>query len=307
MANVLITGGLGYIGTVLTNLYLNNLGDEVTVVDKKRDFTRENELQNSNIKFREIDILNKKELKKIVSNSDIIYHLAGVTDVPRLKNDDADKVNEEIYQIGVIGTRNILETASSDTKIIFPSTHVIFEGLEEVKLEISEEETVQPLLTYAQTKVTNENEIKESGLNYVILRLGSVHGFAGASTRLNIMSNFFSKIAAEKGEINLHGGGQQLKSLVSVFDVATALKYTAENNKIKKEVFHCVSENILVKDVAKICKSIEDEVTINNSNEQVPNLGYGLTSKKIIDNGFNFKVLLEETIKEMIKELINGK
>ena len=307
MSNVLITGGLGYIGTVLTNLYLNNLEDEITVVDKKRNLTRENELQNSNIKFREIDILNKKELKKIVSNSDIIYHLAGVTDVPRLKNHAADKINEEIYQIGVIGTRNILETASRDAKIIFPSTHVIFEGFEEVKLEISEEETAQPLLTYAQTKVTNENEIKESDLNYVILRLGSVHGFAGTSTRLNIMPNIFSKIAAEKGEINLHGGGKQLKSLVSVFDVATALKYTAENNQIKKELFHCVSENILVKDVAKVCKSIVDEVTINVSNEQVPNLGYGLSSQKLIETGFNFKVLLEESIKEMINEWKNGK
>tara|TARA_E500000178_G_C17038427_1_gene764935 strand:+ start:11753 stop:12676 length:924 start_codon:yes stop_codon:yes gene_type:complete len=307
MSKILITGGLGYIGTALTNLYLNNLEDDITIIDKKRDPLRENQFQNNNIEFIEIDILNKKELRKIVSNSNIIYHLAGVTDVPRLKNDNVDMKNEEIYQIGVNGTRNILETASRDAKIIFPSTHVVFEGLEKVKLEISEEESTQPLLTYAETKVTNENEIKDSDLNYVILRLGSVHGFVANSTRLNIMPNIFSKIAAEKGEINLHGGGKQLKSLVSVFDVAAALKYTAENNELQKELFHCVSENILVKDVAKICKTIVDEVKINISNEKVPNQGYGLSSKKLMATGFNFKVLLLESITEMINEWKNGK
>ena len=296
MVRVLITGGLGYIGTVLTNLYIENLEDEITVIDKKRDAIRENELLKNNVNFREIDILNKKELKKIVSNFDIIYHLAGVTNVPRLKIDNDEKINDEIYNIGVVGTRNILETASRDTKIVFPSTHVIFEGLEEVKLKITEEETPKPILTYSKTKLINENDIKKSGLNYVILRLGSVHGFSGTSTRLNIMANTFSKIAAEKGEITLHGGGNQLKSLVSVFDVASALKYTAENNLIRKEIFHCVSENILVKDVAKLCKSIVDDVTINVSNEKVPNKGYGLSNQKLIKSGFEFKVLLSESI-----------
>ena len=121
------------------------------------------------------------------------------------------------------------------------------------------------------------------------------------------MPNIFSKIAAEKGEINLHGGGKQLKSLVSVFDVAAALKYTAENNELQKELFHCVSENILVKDVARICKTIVDEVKINISNEKVPNQGYGLSSKKLMATGFNFKVLLLESITEMINEWKNGK
>ena len=71
MVRVLITGGLGYIGTVLTNLYIEDLEDEITVIDKKRDAIRENELLKNNVNFREIDILNKKELKKIVSNFDI--------------------------------------------------------------------------------------------------------------------------------------------------------------------------------------------------------------------------------------------
>ena len=99
MVRVLITGGLGYIGTVLTNLYIENLEDEITVIDKKRDAIRENELLKNNVNFREIDILNKKELKKIVSNFDIIYHLAGVTNVPRLKIDNDEKINDEIYNI----------------------------------------------------------------------------------------------------------------------------------------------------------------------------------------------------------------
>ena len=66
MSKVLITGGLGYIGTVLTNLYSDNSDNDITVIDKKRDLVRENELLNRDINFKEVDILDKKELKKII-------------------------------------------------------------------------------------------------------------------------------------------------------------------------------------------------------------------------------------------------
>ena len=65
-------------------------------------------------------------------------------------------------------------------------------------------------------------------------------------------------------------------------------------------------KNILVKDVAKLCKSIVDDVTINVSNEKVPNKGYGLSNQKLIKSGFEFKVLLSESIKQMIGEWKDG-
>ena len=61
----------------------------------------------------------------------------------------------------------------------------------------------KPVLEYSKGKAQSEKDLIESGKNYVILRLGSVYGKSYDSTRLNIMPNLFSKIAAGDGEIKL--------------------------------------------------------------------------------------------------------
>ena len=65
---------------------------------------------------------------------------------------------------------------SNDCKIIMPSTHVIYEGLEKVSKNIEEDEPAKPMLSYGNSKFINENQLKQSGKNYIILRLGSVYG-----------------------------------------------------------------------------------------------------------------------------------
>ena len=61
------------------------------------------------------------------------------------------------------------------------------------------------------------------------------------------MPNLFSKTAALGGEIKLHNGGKQLKSLVNVIDVARSMKFVGENNKINQEIINCSNEALTVK------------------------------------------------------------
>ena len=111
-----------------------------------------------------------------------------------------------------------------------------------------------PVLTYSKGKVQTEEDLEKSGKNYVVLRLGSAHGYGGDSMRINIMPNLFSKMSATGNPIKLFGGGVQWKSLVSVYDVARCMKFMAEQNDINREVFHLCNENKTVKEVAEICK-----------------------------------------------------
>ena len=83
-----------------------------------------------------------------------------------------------LKKIAIEGTNNVLNAISQKSKIIFPSTHVIFEGLKETKKNITENEEPSPILVYAASKVQNEKDIKNSNKNYVILRLGSVYGLS---------------------------------------------------------------------------------------------------------------------------------
>ena len=306
MKKILITGGLGYIGTELAKILSGySRQHKITVIDKAFYSSRINNLKNWGIDYKQLDILNKGELKKFIYDFDVIYHLAGITEVPRVSSESNNSANKEIKEVGVLGTKNIINFSNPNCKIIFPSTHVVFEGLPSVKKSIDENVIPQPVLEYSKTKYQSEIDLIKSGKNYIILRLGSVYGKSDDSTRLNIMPNLFAKITAIDGELSLFGGGKQLKSLVNVVDVARALQFVGDNEKIKKEIFHISNETFTVKQVADICKRVNKNIRIKLTDDEIPNLGYGLSSKKIKKMGFKYLYDLPNSISEMYEDWKN--
>jgi nucleoside-diphosphate-sugar epimerase/2-polyprenyl-3-methyl-5-hydroxy-6-metoxy-1,4-benzoquinol methylase/quercetin dioxygenase-like cupin family protein len=298
---ILITGGLGYIGYELCKIYSgSSWSDKITVIDKNFFSERVKQLTDWNIEFYQGDILDHNFISKFVPNADVIHHLAGITNVAYVKSDQNLERDNLIKSTAIQGTNNILKLMKADAKIIFPSTHVVFDGLNKTEKLITETRKKNPTLAYSKSKSQNEDDIIKSRKNYVILRLASVYGFSTDSTRIQIVPNLFSKITAENGTIKLFGKGVQLKSLVSLIDVARCFKYVEENNKVNKEIFHLSRENLTIKDIALKCKKINPKVRIIETNDEIPNKGYTIDSKKIKKTGFNFLYNLENSLREMI-------
>ena len=200
---IIITGGLGYIGTELCKIYSGySWNDNIIVFDNRFISERVNQLRNWNIDFIHGDILDKELVKKVFSDANIVHHLAGITDVPRTKSESNINNDEKIKKVAEIGTQNILDVIPKNCKIIMPSTHVIYEGLESVKENLDEETEAKPVLSYGLSKFINENQLKKSGKNYVILRLGSVYGYSIDTARIDIMANFFAKTTSQNGILN---------------------------------------------------------------------------------------------------------
>ena len=245
--NIFITGGLGYIGMELCKLYSGlSRHNKITVIDNKFYSSRVSQLKKWGINFSQADILDSQVITSLIKKPDIVFHLAGITDVATTI-DDLDKQRDALVRkTGIVGTKNILNVCNENTKLIFPSTHVIFEGLDSLTKNINEEFPPCPILEYSKGKLTSEIDIKNSKTKYVILRLGSVYGNSFDSTRINIMPNLFQKLP-QRIVIKLFSGGQQLKSLVSVKDVARAMLHVAENQDIENEIFNVVNENLTVK------------------------------------------------------------
>jgi len=300
---IIITGGLGYIGTELCKIY-SGFGwkDKIIVIDNRFISERVNQLRMWNIEFIHGDILDKKLINKYCIDADIIHHLAGITDVPRTKNENNVVADEKIKLVAVEGTQNILNAMNVNCKIIFPSTHVVFEGIEKVKNNILEDDELKPVLSYSSSKAINEEQIKNSGKNYIILRLGSVYGYSTDTARIDIMPNLFSKIASQEGIIKLFAGGRQVKSLVPLIDVARCFKNMEERNDISSEIFNLTKDTVTVKEVAEICKKYSPKVILKETNDEVPNLGFSLSNKKILGTGFKFLYNLDQSIKEMISK-----
>jgi nucleoside-diphosphate-sugar epimerase len=300
---IIITGGLGYIGTELCKLYSGvSWNNEIIIIDNRFISERVNQIRNWNMEFVHGDILDKELINKYCKNADIIHHLAGITDVPRTKSESEDKKDEKIKLVAEEGTQNILDAINDKCKIIFPSTHVVYEGIKKVKNNILEDEDLKPLLSYSSSKAINEKQLKKSGKNYVILRLGSVYGYSSDTARIDIMPNLFSKIASQDGIIKLFAGGRQVKSLVPLVDVARCFKNMEERVDIVSETFNLTKDTVTVKEVAEICKKHNPKVVLKETNDEVPNLGFSLSNKKILETGFKFLYGLDHSIKDMISK-----
>ena len=303
MKKIIITGGLGYIGTELCKIYSGtSWNDKITVIDNRFVSERVNQLRNWNINFIHGDILNKQLIKEYCADADIIHHLAGITDVPRVKSESNDNHDAKIKLVAEEGTQNILDSINDNCKIIMPSTHVVFEGTKEVKNNILEDEETNPVLSYGKSKDLNEKQLKLSGKNFIILRLGSVYGYSTDTARIDIMPNFFSKMASQGGTLKLFSGGKQVKSLVPLIDVARCFKFMEERNDISADIFNLTKDTVTVKDVAMICKKYSPNIILKETNDEVPNLGFSLSNKKILSKGFQFLYSLDESIKEMIEK-----
>ena len=299
--NIVITGGLGYVGTELCKIYSGeSWNNNIIVIDNRFISERVRQLNEWGIQFIHGDILDYNFVSKHLGDANIVHHLAGITDVAKVSKESNKEKDDKLNLTAIQGTSNILSAMNYEAKIIFPSTHVIFEGEKNLEKDINEKKVPSPILAYSTSKLENEKQIKNSGKNFVILRLGSVYGYSNDCTRLDIMPNLFSKISSQNGTINLFSGGKQLKSLVPLIDVVRCFKLMSDSNKIKKETYNLVKDSVTVKEVAEICKKTNPKTSLKITDEEVPNPGYSLSNKKLLGTGFNFLYNLEDSIKEMI-------
>ena len=296
---IVITGGLGYIGTELCKIYSGEARyKDILVVDTRFVSERVKQLRDWGIRFLQADLFDSS-LEIELKNADVVIHLAGITDVAYTQTESNTEKDNEITRVGVEGTRHIIKSINNKCKIIFPSTHVVYEGFTETKLDITEDVNPCPVLTYSTGKVQSEQDLINSGKNYIILRLASVYGYSTDTMRVNIMPNLFSKIASQNGIIKLFSGGVQLKSLVPLIDVARCFNFMAESD-YNKEIYHLSKDTMTVKDVANLCKKFSSNLQILETQDEIPNLGYTISNKKLLSTGFEFRYNLEDSIKEMI-------
>ena len=163
MKKIVITGGLGYIGSELCKIYSGySWNDRITVIDNRFISERVNQIRNWNMDFYQGDILDREFVKKHLKDADVVHHLAGVTDVPRTKSEASNIQDKKIKEVGETGTQNILDSISNKCKIIFPSSHVVYEGIDKVVTNIEEEKDTIPILSYATSKAINETQLKKS-------------------------------------------------------------------------------------------------------------------------------------------------
>lgn len=297
---ILITGGLGYIGTSLVERLIKTQYclDEIIVTDSNFIPERVDWLKNNYVKFYHKDLFS---IGDIVRDVGLVFHLAGVTAVPQVASQSTPEKDKEIYKIGVEGTRAIISNLDKDAKIVFSSTHVVFEGTNKDK-PLTETDAPRPLLAYGISKLFSEDDLLFSDKRFTIVRLASVYGY-NENVRWKILPNLFSKMTAMDGKIKVFGK-DCIKPLVGVNDCARALEFLS-NKKFDGHIFHLSNEHLTVDEIAMICKSIRPNLVVEYTDDAVINKGYKLSNEKLLKAGFIFEDDIESSINNMIEKWSN--
>jgi nucleoside-diphosphate-sugar epimerase len=226
---VLITGGAGYLGSVVTE-HLLSAGYSVTVLDSLtyKQLSLLHLFKNNNLKFILNDVRNKTLLQTLVKEHDIIIPLAAIVGMPACDKNPQLAIDLNFHQI-----ENILEVLTPNQKLILPNTNSQYGSSEAV---ITEESPFKPLSLYAKTKCDAENAMLENG-NGVSLRLATVFGVS-PRMRQDLLVNDFVYKALVDGYLVLFEGHFK-RNYIHIQDIARTFQFVIENyEKCKGQAFN---------------------------------------------------------------------
>lgn len=243
---ILVTGGAGYVGSVLVPMLLR-LGHCVTVYDRL-DFGIDPMLPNfinDGFKMIKGDIRNQKDLALACKNKDIVIHLASIVGFPACKKDE-----NEALTVNVGGAEALAKVAGS-ASIIFSSTGSVYGDLSEV---CTEAVSSKPVSLYGETKVMAENTLMQRG-DCIIYRFATGYGIS-PRLRLDLMVNDFCYRAVKERNLVVYEKNVR-RSFIHVWDMAKAFVHAVNNVKtMRNEVYNVGSEtmNMTKEDVAEAVK-----------------------------------------------------
>lgn len=295
---VLITGGAGYLGSVLVGRLLE-YGHSVVVLDKLL-FNQTSLLQytsNSKFKFIHGDVRNVTELEILCKDVDLIIPLAAIVGFPACAAEP-----ELAYEINYKQIENIVKfTKGRNVKIIYPNTNSGY-GIGSGELECTEESPLTPISVYGKTKcLAEELLLKET--DAIILRLATVFGVSPRMRTDLLVNDFTYKAITDKYIVVFEK--EFKRNFIHIQDVAYTFCFMIEKwNKCKGEVYNVglTDANLSKKELLeKIQSHVKDFAVVYDDYYEDPDKrNYIVSNKKIESTNWNPTWDLDRGIKELI-------
>jgi nucleoside-diphosphate-sugar epimerase len=228
-SKILITGGAGYLGSVVAEHFLS-LGHAVTVLDNLhyKQLSLLHLFKHTHFKFVLGDVRNKELLQRLIKEHDVIIPLAAVVGMPACDKNPQLAMDLNFHQI-----ENVLEVLEDHQKLILPNTNSQYGSSSDV---ITEESPFNPLSLYAKTKCDAENAMLAKG-NGVSLRLATVFGVS-PRMRQDLLVNDFVYKALTDGYLVLFEANFK-RNYIHIRDIARTFQFIVENyDKCKGQAFN---------------------------------------------------------------------
>lgn len=299
MAKILVTGGAGYIGSVLVPELLK-AGHAVTVLDNFM-YGQTSLLDACNFKTLTLvrgDARDEKLIAEHLKGQDFIIPLACIVGAPACDRDPvaARSINLEAIEM-------ILKLRDKSQKIIFPNTNSGYGRMAEGVAYCDENSPLDPVSLYGQLKVEAEKKLLESG-NAITLRLATVFGVS-PRMRLDLLVNDFVYRAVNDGAILLFEAHFK-RNYIHIRDVARAFIHALNNFETMKNGTYNVGLSNANLSKMELCEEIKKQIprftfVESKIGEDPDKRNYIVSNEKIEKTGFQPEVSLEAGITELIK------
>ena len=295
---ILITGGAGYLGSMLATK-LVSMNYYVTVVDiLKYDKNSLSHLFGSkNFKFILGDVRKISCIKKMIKKQDFIFPLAALVGAPLCK-----KFKKNTIETNVNSIQNLIKYLKFGQKIIYPTTNSGY-GIGEKNKYCDENSPLKPISLYGQTKAEAEM-IVISYKNSVCFRLATVFGYS-FRMRTDLLVNNFVERAVKTKKLDLFEPYFR-RNYIHISDVISAFIYAIKNfNKLKGQTYNLglskdnLTKLALAKKIKKKIKNLKIKIIKNKFDPDKRD--YYVSNKKIEKAGFKPSVDIENGIEELIQ------
>lgn len=299
MAKILITGGAGYIGSVLIPKLLSD-GYQVTCVDNLMYEPTSLLIPSINKNFKLIigDARDEELMKPLIEKADIIIPLACMTGAPLCNKDKTSAVTvnrDSVVMCSKFSSKNQL--------IIYPCTNSGY-GVGEDGIFCTETSPLRPISLYGKVKVEAEKILLDKG-NAITFRLATVFGIS-PRPRLDLLVNDFTYRAFFDKTVVLFEADFK-RNYLHIDDAADGFRFAIENPQLKGQCFNLgYSEANLSK--RELCETIKKIIPdfvylVSEIGTDIDKRNYVVSNEKIESSGFKATRSLEQGINELVSAL----
>ena len=292
--NILLTGGCGYIGSVLTEKLLED-GHQVVVVDTQwfgNHLKPHPQLTLLQQDVRDVDAIPLEGIERII-------HLANIA------NDPGVDLNPTLsWEVNVLAAQQLADRAqrAGVKQVLFASSGSVYGVKDEP--QVTEDLTLVPISVYNKTKMVAERVLLsyQDAFQVHCIRPATVCGMS-PRMRLDVSVNMLTFQALKNGKITVFGG-QQTRPNIHIQDMVNVYRHFLAHPELPSGAYNAGFENISILDIAeRVQQRVSAEIVVTESNDP---RSYRQNSDKLRATGFEPQYSVDDAIEGIIAKHESG-